>query len=232
MTLPVALYVPNLLGYARIILAFAGLHHATNRPATAVGLWIASGMLDLVDGVLARLLRQTSSLGVFLDVAADNILRTVVWVAVAIAWSPSPDFDSVSSLWAASPLERTMMVPCLCCAIVCLEWTTMVATQVYAVQNNKHWKEARQNDPWIIRTFFANNFRNPLGILGFYGLFAVNLFAFGYQHPVLYSSIPLYDVFMSIAVVGRLVSATVEIYFCASYFSYLIEIDGQQKRID
>lgn len=226
MTLPVALYVPNLLGYARIILAFAGMHHATNRPATAVGLWIGSGLLDLFDGILARLLRQTSSLGVFLDVAADNILRTVVWVAVAIAWSPSSELDSASS----SP--DMMIVPGLCCAIVCLEWTTMVATQVHAVQNSQHWKEARLNDPWIIRTFFANNFRNPIGILGLYGLFAANLFAFGYRHPVVYSSIPHFGVFMYIAFLGRLVSAGIEIYFCASYFSYLIETDGQQKRRD
>ena len=225
MTLPVALYVPNLLGYARISLAFAGLQHATNRPATAVGLWIGSGLLDLFDGILARLLRQTSSMGVFLDVAADNILRTIVWVSVAIVWSPSSEFDAVA------PYPE-MIVPSLCCAIVCLEWTTMVATQVHAVENSQHWKEARRNDPWIIRTFFASNFRNPLGVLGFYGLFAANLFAFGYRHPVIHSSIPQYDMFMYIAFLGRLLSAAIEIYFCASYFSYLVQTDGQRKRSD
>ena len=238
MRLPVALYVPNLLGYARILLAFAGLHYAATCPVAAVGLWIASSWLDLFDGILARVLRQTSSLGVFLDVAADNILRTVVWVAVAMAWSHPPgivDPDAAVSVAESYPStsrgdNMTFVVPCCCCAIICLEWTTMVATQVHSAQNSHHWKEARQNDPWIIRTFFAANFRNPLGFLGIYGLFAANLFAYGCRHPILHGYIPFYDAFMYIAFLGRLLSATIEIYFCAGYITFLIEIDEQQKR--
>jgi len=215
MRLPVALYIPNLLGYARIALAFGGLRFAASDPVWAVALWIGSAFLDLFDGILARALRQTSRLGVFLDIAADNILRTVVWVAAA---SAAASLDTHSSAQVA-----------VSCAVICLEWTTMVSTQVYAAQNSQHWKEARGKDPWIIQVFFNSNFRNPLGFLGVYGLFAANLFAYGCYHPVLYENIPHYDTFMYLAYAGRFISATIELWFCGSYFSFLVESDTPQK---
>jgi len=231
MQLPVALYVPNLLGYARIGLAFAGLHYAaTTRPWAAICLWVASGFLDLLDGILARALRQTSSLGVFLDIAADNILRTVTWLAVAVAVAVTTSTSTLSDSTTTSSAVRIQPNAFCCCFIICLEWTTMVSTQVHAAQNSQHWKEARSKDPWIIRTYFASNFRNPLGFLGIYGLFASSIFAFGYHHSIVYDSIPFYDVFMYLAFVGRFVSAAIELWFCASYFAFLIEKDSPQKR--
>ena len=227
MRLPVALYIPNLLGYARIALAFGGLQFAVSDPVLAVALWIASALLDLFDGILARALRQTSRLGVFLDIAADNILRTVVWVAAAAA-----SLDAHSSLYAfisSITYQRQIHQVTVSCAVICLEWTTMVSTQVYAAQNSQHWKEARGKDPWIIQSFFSGNFRNPLGFLGVYGLFAANLFAYGCYHPVLYENIPHYDAFMNLAYAGRFLSAIIELWFCGSYFSFLIESDKPQK---
>lgn len=224
MPIPVALYVPNLLGYARIVLAFAGLHCAPTRPWTAIYLWIVSGFADLFDGFLARALRQTSRLGVFLDIAADNILRTVTWLAVAVAGASPPTSPADSTTLLVLPNSQC------CCFLICLEWTTMVSTQVHAAQNSQHWKEARSKDPWIIQSYFADNFRNPLGFLGIYGLFASSLFAYGYHHSVVYDSIPFYDVFMYLAFVGRLLSAAIELWFCASYFAFLVEQDSPQKR--
>jgi len=228
MPLPVALYIPNLLGYLRIVLAFAGLRFAVSSdPVAAIVLWIASASLDLFDGLLARALNQTSRLGVFLDIAADNILRTVVWVAAALA--------AVSSEKTPSSSSYSTTQVAVSCAVICLEWTTMVSTQVYAAQNSQHWKEARGKDPWIIQTFFSNNFRNPLGFLGVYGLFSANMFAYGYNHPVIYENIPAFDIFMNIAFVGRVLSAAIEMWFCISYFSFLVESDKpetQSKRSD
>lgn len=218
--LPVLLYVPNLLGYARIILAFLGLQFASSassaRPCTAVLLWIASGFLDLFDGILARALNQTSSLGVFLDIAADNILRTVVWVAVAGA--ASNEGSPASSVQTSIP-----------CFIICLEWTTMVSTQVHAAQNATHWKGARERDPWLVRSYFDNNFRNPIGFLGIFGLFSANLFAYGSYHPILYENIPAFRVLMYLAFGGRFLSMLVELWFCFGYLSYMVEQDSNVR---
>jgi phosphatidylglycerophosphate synthase len=209
-SLPVVLYVPNVLCYARIVLAFVGLQFASTRPGTAVTIWIVSATLDLFDGPLARLLNQTSSFGVLLDIAADNILRTCVWVAVA---SANPSYLALS------------------CFVVCLEWTTMVATQVHASSHTTHWKKARQNDPWFVQSFFVDNFRNPLGALGIFGLFAANLFAFGSQFDFLVERIPFFNLWMGIAFIGRGVAMCVELWFCKGYVSYILEQDSKSKTL-
>jgi phosphatidylglycerophosphate synthase len=207
-SLPVVLYVPNILCYARIVLAFVGLQFASTRPVTAVTIWIASATLDFFDGLLARVLNQTSSFGVVLDIAADNILRSCVWVAVAAA---NPSYLAVS------------------CFVLCLEWTTMVSTQVHASSHSMHWKESRERDPWFVQSFFAANFRNPLGALGIFGLFAANLFAYGSQHPILVESIPLFNLWKNIAFIGRGVAMFVELWFCKGYVSYILEQDSKTK---
>lgn len=208
-SLPVALYIPNLLGYARIVLAFVGLQFASTKPETAVTIWIVSAMLDLFDGLLARALNQTSSFGVLLDIAADSILRSCVWVAVAVA---NPAYTAVA------------------CFLVSLESVTMLVTQLHAASHGTHWKEARRKDPWLVRAFFSRNFRNPVGVLGIYGLFSANLFAFGSQHAELVESIPLFQVCKYTAFFGRLLSMSVELWLCHSYLSHVLEKDAASKR--
>jgi phosphatidylglycerophosphate synthase len=215
--LKVALFWPNILCYARIALAFVGLFYAKNsnnstnngdnsiRSFTAIVLWIGSAFLDLFDGLLARLLNQSSQLGVLLDIIADNTLRTSVWVAVAM-------------------VTPHAVLQLLAVAIVCTEWITLVVTQLHAVQRGgEHWKKQRENDPWIVQTFFANNFRNPLGAWGIVGLFSANLFAYGAHFPAIYSRIPGFYVFMLLACAGRLLSFIIELWLCWGYLSYLLD---------
>lgn len=216
--LPIALYVPNLMGYARIVLAFIGLYQATtvHNPVRAVAIWTVAIALDFLDGIMARMLDQTSSLGVLIDIAADNILRTTVWMTVAISASSSPSLDNwhPGSYW----------IP-VACFVVCLEWITMLSTQVHAACNQNHWKWSREQDPWIVRSYFGSNFRNPLGGLGIFGLFSASLFAYGSYHPILYMSIPYYPIFMYTSFVGRLLSMAIELWLCGSFFTFVVEND-------
>jgi phosphatidylglycerophosphate synthase len=232
MSLPVVLYVPNVLGYLRIVLAFVGLYFAVvNQPVFAVVSWILSSIMDLFDGIAARVLQQTSSFGVFLDIAADNLLRTTVWLAVAMVSFQYEQKQQFLHHYSHEPslTLRSVAVPMLSCCIICMEWITMVSTQVYAASNGVHWKNARSQDPWMIQFFFRNNFRNPLGFLGIYGLFAANLFMYGSYHPVLYGNIFCYDTFMYIAFAGRLLSLLIEIWFCCSYISFLLSNDRIER---
>jgi hypothetical protein len=107
----------------------------------------------------------------------------------------------------------------------------MVATQVHASSHTMHWKEARQKDPWFVQLFFANNFRNPLGALGVFGLFAANLFAYGAQFDLLVDSIPFFNLWMSIAFIGRGLSMFVELWLCKDYVSYILEQDSKSKTL-
>lgn len=209
MNLPIALYVPNLLCYARILAAFLGMNFARRQPALAVGVWIFSASLDLFDGMLARALNQSSSLGVLLDIVADITLRSVTWIAATMA---EPSHGPVAGL------------------VISLEWTTMVATQLHAAQSGSHWKKQRENDPWLVRSIFANNFRRPLGIWAIYGLFSSGLFAFGTHHQTIVDAIPYFEFFKYLAYSGRLLSSIVEIWLTLGYVKLVIERDSEAPK--
>mmetsp|Transcript_19060 Transcript_19060/g.54135 ORF Transcript_19060/g.54135 Transcript_19060/m.54135 type:complete len:212 (-) Transcript_19060:1243-1878(-) len=204
--LPVALYVPNLLGYVRIILSFVALHLSTTQPVQTVAVWFVSGWLDLFDGKLARALDQCSRLGVLLDILADNILRMTVWIAAAS--------DPSYSLAAAF--------------VIALEWTTMLATQLHAEQAGVHWKNERENDPWLLKAVFANNFANPLGIFVFYGLFTSGAFAYASRYPIFEEYIPHFKVLQYLSFAGRGASVLVEFWLCKGYFSMVVGKDSNK----
>ena len=168
----------------------------------SIFLWVFSALLDLFDGMLARKLNQTSVLGIYLDIAADNFLRTCVWVAASN--------------------ESTLM---LVSFVISIEWVTMVCTQLHAAKAEAHWKDQRQHDPWIIREVFRNNFKSPLGMLSIYGLFASNMFLYGSQHPVLYENIPFFAFWQYSAYTGRVITIGCELYLTVEFLSHVAAQD-------
>ncbi|CAJ1947033.1 unnamed protein product [Cylindrotheca closterium] len=205
MATPIPLFVPNLLCYLRIILGFSGLYVSHSMPILAVFFWVASAILDAFDGYFARKLDQCSSLGIVLDIVADNILRTVVWLAAAIQ-------EPASYSLAAS-------------VFISLEWTTMVCTQLHAVESKSHWKQSRGNDPIFVRSMFANNFFSVYGGFCIFGLFTANIFAYATHYPVFANLIPYFHHLKYAAYCGRCCTALAELWLCKSYVSLLIDRD-------
>ncbi|MBN2200135.1 MAG: CDP-alcohol phosphatidyltransferase family protein [Candidatus Aminicenantes bacterium] len=75
---------PNLLSLARILLVPVFLWVLTSgRPQAAFFVFSAAAATDFLDGLAARLLRQKSRLGLFLDPAADKLLMTAAFIACA-----------------------------------------------------------------------------------------------------------------------------------------------------
>lgn len=64
MTVPVVLYVPNLIGYTRIILGIAAFAFVRS-PMVFIALYFTSQGLDAVDGVCARMCNQSERCSVF-----------------------------------------------------------------------------------------------------------------------------------------------------------------------
>jgi len=190
-------------------LGFAGLHVSYSRPVLAVFFWVVSAILDLFDGYFARKLDQCSSFGIVLDIAADNILRTVVWLAAAIQEPAS------YSLAAA--------------VLISLEWTTMVCTQLHAVLSESHWKQSRGNDPWFVKKVFSNNFKTLYGGFCIYGLFAASIFAYATHYPMFADLIPFFHYWKYAAYCGRFCTAVAELWLCKSYLSLLVEKDLNAK---
>ncbi|MFW6076324.1 MAG: CDP-alcohol phosphatidyltransferase family protein, partial [Hyphomicrobiales bacterium] len=82
-----AISLPNLLTYARIAAVplvvaclLAGGHQWR---WTALGLFVAAALTDFLDGYLARLWSQQSSLGRMLDPIADKLLVAAILLMLA-----------------------------------------------------------------------------------------------------------------------------------------------------
>ena len=74
---------PNLLTLARICLApFLVMAVLEDRYVTGLVLFVVAGLTDAFDGLLARLLRQRTALGQYLDPVADKLLLSTLFVVL------------------------------------------------------------------------------------------------------------------------------------------------------
>lgn len=233
-TWPVALYVPNILGYLRILLSFYGLLLQRKRPHRALNVWIAAALLDLFDGIAARRLNQCSQFGILLDIVADNILRSIVWISTMMHTRSEVDG-----------------IVCAGTVIICLEWITMVCTQSNQTNTQQkdesvHWKDVKRKSdetenknksppPFWVAAVFKNNFRTPPGILAIYGLFVAPFGSFVWYADQIQQSTWPYQllseriilILLKISYVGRLLSAMVELWLCCDYLNVVIARDSR-----
>ncbi|KAG7092333.1 hypothetical protein E1B28_008694 [Marasmius oreades] len=82
----VFLFVPNLIGYTRIILAGLSLHFMSYHPKYCTAAYVISCLLDAVDGHAARALGQTSKFGAVLDMVTDRCTTTCLLCYLSIAY--------------------------------------------------------------------------------------------------------------------------------------------------
>ncbi|HYA03164.1 MAG TPA: CDP-alcohol phosphatidyltransferase family protein [Syntrophobacteria bacterium] len=76
--------VPNLLTIIRILLTpFLVILLLNGRLKEALIVFVAAGITDGLDGLIARLYRQKSRLGAFLDPMADKLLLATTYVILA-----------------------------------------------------------------------------------------------------------------------------------------------------
>lgn len=69
---PICLFVPNLIGYARIVLCALAYWYAATDPVLFLVLYTLSFVLDAADGMAARALNQCSRFGAILDMITDR----------------------------------------------------------------------------------------------------------------------------------------------------------------
>ena len=204
----VLFFVPNVVCYCRIILAlWASSIHSTQHYTFVALVFVACGT-DILDGFLARKLNQCSEIGIFLDVVADNILRTVLWTAVSHA------------------NER---LSAICAFVICIEWTCFCCTQIsaQAEKSDKHWKDIARNSttPWIIQKYFENGFRNVLGGGGILALFFCPLFFYVQSNIGFGEHGKLANVVGIALVCFRLLDMYVETHFILLYVDTVLERD-------
>lgn len=86
------LYVPNLIGYVRIITGLAAFMYAFDKSqhGTFFMLYAFSYALDAVDGVAARALKQTSRFGAVLDMVTDRFCTAGLLAVLAHLFQEHP----------------------------------------------------------------------------------------------------------------------------------------------
>ncbi|KAG6818181.1 hypothetical protein H0H87_000086 [Tephrocybe sp. NHM501043] len=82
----VFLFVPNLIGYSRIILAGLSLYFMSYHPKYCTLAYVVSCLLDAVDGQAARALGQTSKFGAVLDMVTDRCTTSCLLCYLASAY--------------------------------------------------------------------------------------------------------------------------------------------------
>lgn len=83
---PVWLYVPNLIGYLRVVLLFFVMYYALSSPLLAFLFYFISGVSDALDGLAAKWLNQRSKLGGMLDFVTDRMALAVLTVILALLY--------------------------------------------------------------------------------------------------------------------------------------------------
>ncbi|GJN88786.1 hypothetical protein Rhopal_001755-T1 [Rhodotorula paludigena] len=80
------LFVPNLIGYTRVLLGAAALTYMPTHPKFCTVAYCVSALLDAVDGMAARALGQTSKFGAILDMVTDRCMTSCLLCFLASAY--------------------------------------------------------------------------------------------------------------------------------------------------
>ncbi|XP_042338480.1 CDP-diacylglycerol--inositol 3-phosphatidyltransferase-like, partial [Plectropomus leopardus] len=84
-------FVPNLIGYGRIVLALLSLYLMPRCPWTAVFCYMLNVVLDSVDGPAARALNQCTKFGAIMDMLTDRCATMCLLVNLSLLY-PSYTF--------------------------------------------------------------------------------------------------------------------------------------------
>ncbi|KAI7410308.1 hypothetical protein KC332_g6482, partial [Hortaea werneckii] len=134
----VFLFVPNLIGYLRIVLALASLYFMPLHPRRCSFLYSVSCLLDALDGVAARKFKQSTRFGAVLDMVTDRCTTTCLLVFLATAKPAySIIFQGLISLDLAS------------------HYMHMYATLAMGGQGESH-KNVRASRSWIMNKYYSN----------------------------------------------------------------------------
>ncbi|KXZ41301.1 hypothetical protein GPECTOR_568g603 [Gonium pectorale] len=131
----VYLYVPNLIGYARVAAALYAFGVAFTSPVQCVVAYFLSFVCDELDGRFARMLNQTSTLGAVLDMVTDRLATTGLLLVVTMVY---PQLHVV------------------CVSLIFLDifshWFQMYASLAVGATTHKDVK----SKSWLVRTYYAN----------------------------------------------------------------------------
>ncbi|OHT16869.1 CDP-alcohol phosphatidyltransferase family protein [Tritrichomonas foetus] len=160
------LYIPNLIGYSRMILMFIAYYVHETHPLVFIICYALSQLLDMLDGRAARAFNQATKFGAMLDMVTDRC-STVGLMLTLSARYPQYTFWCHVFIW----LD------------ICSHWCHMLSS-------GKKSHKLILGGPWLLRYYYATNWFMVLLIIGAEG-FPLCLYALSFKEMFPPESIPL-----------------------------------------
>ncbi|RIB27996.1 CDP-alcohol phosphatidyltransferase-domain-containing protein [Gigaspora rosea] len=156
----VFLFIPNVIGYTRIILAILSLYYMPFSPWTCMGLYTVSCLLDAVDGNAARYFDQCTKFGVVLDMVTDRSTTTCLLCFLSSAY---PSWRIVFQLLISLDLSSHYM--------------HMYSTLTAGASSHKKISESSNR---MLRIYYSDN-RVLFAVCAFNELFFVALYLLSFE---------------------------------------------------
>ncbi|KAG6411975.1 hypothetical protein SASPL_124631 [Salvia splendens] len=134
-TLSVYLYVPNIIGYVRILMNCYAFAICFKNKYLFSLLYFVSFVCDALDGYFARKLNQVSTFGAVLDMVTDRISTACLLVVLSQVYRPGLIFLSLLALDIAS------------------HWFQMYST--FLVGKSSH-KDVKDSSSWLFKLYYRN----------------------------------------------------------------------------
>ncbi|KAI8824210.1 CDP-alcohol phosphatidyltransferase-domain-containing protein [Fimicolochytrium jonesii] len=134
----VFLYVPNLIGYARVALMFAALYFLPHHTLTAGALYSVSCLLDAADGQAARYFGQTSRFGAVLDMVTDRSTTSCLLVYLSLTFP-----------------RLTLIFQTLIALDLSSHYLQMYSSLVLGAGSHKNVDPKKTS--WLLRQYYTNN---------------------------------------------------------------------------
>ncbi|KAG6545610.1 hypothetical protein Mapa_012964 [Marchantia paleacea] len=131
---PVYLYVPNLIGYARVLANIAAFAVCFRNKSLFAVLYLISFVCDELDGRFARMLNQTSTFGAVLDMVTDRVSTAGLLVVLSHMYKGS-----------------FLLFLGLLVLDISSHWLQMYSTFLSSKTSHKDMSDSRS---WILRTYY------------------------------------------------------------------------------
>ncbi|KAI9357374.1 CDP-alcohol phosphatidyltransferase-domain-containing protein [Zopfochytrium polystomum] len=131
------LFIPNLIGYARILLAVVAFAYLPTNPWIAMASYSASALLDALDGHAARYFDQSTKFGAVLDMVTDRSTTACLLVHLAAA---HPSYAPLLQFLVALDLSS--------------HYLQMYASLTTGADSHKHVSADRYH--WLVRYYYTD----------------------------------------------------------------------------
>ncbi|KAF5443666.1 hypothetical protein F2P56_036204 [Juglans regia] len=133
--LSVYLYIPNIIGYIRILMNCLAFGVCFSNKKLFSILYLISFVCDALDGYFARKLNQVSTFGAVLDMVTDRISTACLLVILSQVYRPGLIFLSLLALDIAS------------------HWLQMYSTFLFGRASHKDVKDSTN---WLFKAYYGN----------------------------------------------------------------------------